>query len=392
MTTRRSFIKTLAIASAGFVFTPKGWILKSAVAATLDPAAHPKFIKPLPIPQKIDATSAVAIQKMQNGIGLTAIMQETKQKLGLFDASGVELETNVWGYQIEGANLTYPGATLVTQSNKPVFIKWENNLYSGLKQPLEMTHLLPVDTTIHHAMNQSMPIGIPTVTHLHGANVEANSDCYPEAWFTNHYAETGPTFVKQTYEYANTQEATTLWYHDHTLGITRLNVYAGLVGFYFIRDDNEKALVQNNVLPSELHDIEMVVQDKMFTTDGQLFFPSDNPDIAPVNPLTGLPFLPLPAGPTILAEFFGDVILVNGMAWPTLEVEPRKYRFRLLNGSDSRFYKLRLDNNMSFLQVGSDQGLLSSAVNLNELLLAPGERAELVFDFGAYENTEIIMQ
>jgi spore coat protein A, manganese oxidase len=394
MTTRRSFMKAMAITSAGFVFSPKGWLINSAFAQTplLDPVAHPKFIKPLPIPQRIDTTSTAAVAKMKQGVGLSAVIQETKQKLGLFDAAGVELETNVWGYKIEGANLSYPGATLIAHQNNPALVRWDNQLISGTNLTVDQAHLLPFDTTMHHAMNMSEPIGIPTVVHLHGAHTEADSDGDPEAWFTNNYAETGAAFTKQTYKYDNDQEAATLWYHDHALGMTRLNVYAGLAGFYLIRDDNEKAHIKNGVLPSDPYEIEMVIQDKMFTADGQLFFPATNPDIEPINPLTGNPYDPLPTANSAIAEFFGDVILVNGMAWPVLDVEPRKYRFRLLNGSDSRFYKLKLDNNMPFLQIGLDQGFISAALNVSELLIMPGERVDLVLDFSAMANTEIVMQ
>lgn len=385
--TRRRFLQTSAIAGAGFVLTPWGWAIKTASAQTvlLDAAGQPKFVSPLPMPKRVDTTT---------GKVLKAKIKETKQKLGLFDANGKALKTEVWGYKLKGAKLTYPGATLVAQRDSPASVKWENKIkeFQQDKAPWD-THLLPVDTSTHLASPQKLPkAGIPTVPHLHGGHTESASDGLPEAWFTKKFKETGPTFVKETYRYDNDQEAATLWYHDHALGITRLNVYAGLAGFYLLRDDNENQLIADRVLPSEPYEKEIVIQDRMFTAEGQLFLPSDNPEIVPTNPLTGEPFLPLSGGPSIIAEFFGDFILVNGMAWPVLDVEPRKYRFRLLNGSDSRFYVLKFDNGMQFLQIGTDQGLLPQPIGINELLIAPGERADFVIDFNGMDDAEVVLQ
>jgi spore coat protein A len=244
-----------------------------------------------------------------------------------------------------------------------------------------------VDPNIHIA--HPLKGGIPTVTHLHGGHTESASDGLPEAWFTQRFKEAGPQFVKKTYYYDNDQESATLWYHDHALGITRLNVYAGLAGFYLLRDENENALIDGGVLPGGPYEIEVVIQDRMFTEDGQLFYPSEDPEIEPG-------FDPLPEDPSAIAEFFGDFILVNGVAWPMLEVEPRKYRLRLLNGSDSRFYVLEFRDDdtggaaQDFNQIGTDVGLLPSPVELDRLLIGPGERADVVVDFSSFaEGTEI---
>ncbi len=203
-----------------------------------------------------------------------------------------------------------------------------------------------------------------------------------------------------------------MWYHDHALGITRLNVYAGLAGFYLLRDDNEEKLISQNVLPGGDYEIEIVIQDRMFNQNGELFWPAYPGDPAYDDFITGegavLPFedFPYPApdggGPTALAEFFGNVILVNGKAWPKLEVEPRKYRFRLLNGSDSRFYVLEFRNSddeeydegtgHSFLQIGTDDGLLARPVALNQLLIAPGERMDLVVDFTGFDGESLYLR
>ena len=168
------------------------------------------------------------------------------------------------------------------------------------------------------------------MVHLHGAKVQPDSDGYPEAWFTNGFQTTGPFFENRVYHYPNDQQATTLWYHDHALGTTRLNVITGLAGFYLIRDNDEDALN----LPSGDFEIPLMIQDRAFNDDGSLFYPLQDLDEPPTND-TEIP-------PVWVPEFFGDTVLVNGKVWPFLEVEPRKYRFRILNASNARFYHLTL--------------------------------------------------
>jgi FtsP/CotA-like multicopper oxidase with cupredoxin domain len=212
--------------------------------------------------------------------------------------------------------------------------------------------------------------------------------------------EGGHAAMTNLYRYPNTQEAATLWYHDHALGATRLNVYAGMAGFYFLRDDAEDAIqlpgwsgdnqVQevNRVtgLPQGdpyLPEIEIAIQDRMFDQNGQLYFPAvgDNPMDHPF-------WVP---------EFLGDIITVNGKTWPYLSVAPRKYRLRLLNGSNARFYELWLQdlatgvNGPKIYQIGTDGGLLDTPAVIDpalggKLLIGPGERVDLVIDFGSVAN------
>ena len=203
--------------------------------------------------------------------------------------------------------------------------------------------------------------------HLHGGLVSPASDGYPEAWV--------PPGESATYYYPNEQPAATLWYHDHTLGITRLNIVAGLAGFYLIRDSIEDELN----LPKGEYEIPLLIQDRTFNADGSLFYPTkgeDDPEIPPV-------WVP---------EFFGDTVLVNGKVWPFLEVEPRKYRFRFLNGSNSRFYRLSLDSGQYFYQIGTDGGFLPSPVQVKKLLIAPAERADVIIDFTGFpQGTQILL-
>jgi spore coat protein A len=361
---------TSTISSRGFgslhIDKLEGRVLLAAVPALLDPLTQPKFVNPLPLP-------AVLQPAKPGGMSYQVSVTQFKQDLGLINpASGKPMVTTVWGY-----NGSYPGPTIEAQTGTPVSVKWINDLVDAKKKALP--HLLPVDTTVHWAMPMNWPVsGVPIVTHLHGGHVAADSDGNPEAWFTPGFKQKGPDWSQQTFTYANDQQAATLWYHDHALGITRLNVYAGLAGFYLLRDANEASLD----LPGGNYEIPLAIQDRMFTADGQLYYPSTDP----ANPAA-------PA-PTILPEFFGNFIVVNGKTWPVLDVEPRKYRLRMLNGSDSRFYSFYLSSGQQFFQIGSDQGLLNAPVALNQLTLGPGERADVVLDFSdpALWNSTIVLK
>ncbi|HET7325160.1 MAG TPA: multicopper oxidase domain-containing protein, partial [Halococcus sp.] len=165
--------------------------------------------------------------------------------------------TTVWGYDGQ-----YPGPTIEAQQGEPIYVRWLNKLPDD--------HLLPVDTTIHSGMIPYDSTGVRVVTHLHGGNIEVESDGNPHAWFTRDFQETGPEFEKKDYYYVNDQPPATLWYHDHSLGSTRLNVYAGLAGFYLIRNEHEQDLD----LPEGEYEIPLVLQDRSFNEDGSLFYPT----------------------------------------------------------------------------------------------------------------------
>src|SRR6202161_2553738 len=162
-----------------------------------------------------------------------------------------------------------------------------------------------------------------------------------------------------------------LWYHDHAMGINRLNIYAGMFGQFLIRDDFEDALN----LPKGAFEIPLVIYDRLLKQDGQLDYPVSGDPARPWVP-----------------EVFGDVMLVNGKAFPFLNVEPRKYRFRVLNASNGRFLHLSLSEGQTFHQIGTDQGLLQAPVRLERSLLAPGERSDLVIDFSANAGQQILLQ
>jgi spore coat protein A, manganese oxidase len=257
------------------------------------------------------------------------------------------MATRMWG--IAGSS---PGPTLETGSDEGLLVEWVNQLPGK--------HFLPIDHSIHGA-EASLP-EVRAVIHLHGGRVPSESDGYPEGWYVP-----GKSAI---YYYPNHQDAAMLWYHDHTLGINRLNVYAGLVGTYVVRDRVEESLN----LPHGKYEVPLLISDRMLDQQGQLYYPvSDNPQ-----------------SPWI-SELFGDAMLVNGKLFPYLEVEPRKYRFRLLNVANSRFFHLAFSNGQIFHQIGTDQGLLPAPVALKDLQLAPGERADLVVDFAGQGGAEIVL-
>jgi spore coat protein A len=259
--------------------------------------------------------------------------------------------TEVWGY---GGR--YPGPTFEATTDETVIVRWENRL--------PRRHLFPVDRQIHGAMPPAPEVR--TVTHLHGASTGSEHDGLPERWFTPGQSA--------TYFYPNHQHAATLWYHDHALGITRLNNYAGLSGFYLLRDQQERQLD----LPRGDFEICLLLQDRTLDDKAQLLY----------NP-TAEDGSPMPQG-VWGPEFFGQLPVVNGAIYPYLDVEPRAYRLRILNASNSRFFHLNFNlaktpqeipRFVPFTQIGSDGGLLPKPAKLEKILLAPAERADLIIDF-----------
>jgi spore coat protein A len=250
--------------------------------------------------------------------------------------------TRVWGFD-DGTGPRTPGPTIEARRGVPVRVTWRNDLRDA-SGALRTTHLLPVDTCVHGADGAAR-----TVIHLHGGHVPASSDGYPEATLLPGQSV--------DYDYPNAQLPATLFYHDHAMGITRLNVYAGLAGVYLLRDDVEEALG----LPSGEYELALVLQDRTLRADGSLVYPAEWMD-----------------------HFLGEVALVNGVVWPVLEVKRGKYRFRLVNGAGTRTFTLSLSDGAPLVVLGSDGGLLPAPVTVTSLSLAPGERADVVVDFAGY--------
>jgi spore coat protein A len=269
--------------------------------------------------------------------------------------------TKLWGY--EGH---YPGPTFEALQNRTVVVQWENHLPTH--------HIFAIDPHLHGAMPPAPPVR--TVPHLHGSRTRSISDGLPEKWFTP-----GKSAV---YTYPNEQPAATLWYHDHAVGITRLNVYAGMSGFYLLRDDQERSMN----LPSGDYELPLLLQDRTLDDQGQLVYSPTHDD--------GVKLPPGVWGP----EFFGDLPVVNGAIYPYMEVEPRSYRLRLLNGCNSRFLHLSLNlaksptdipQLVTFHQIGTDGGFLPKPAATNALLLGPAERADLVVDFSTLEGKTVTL-
>jgi len=360
----------------------------------LNPNTIPKYVNQLAVPPVYEPTviKDPITGKVKSRNYQVTISEFTQQIL----PAGFP-KTTVWGYgskvrDPETGDIipdfkSAPGPTFEVKRYIPINVQWVNNL--TVSQPLA------VDPTIHWANPNNMPMPmppfqpfppgyplaqspVPIVTHLHGGETEPSSDGYPEAWFTAGEAITGPDYIKSRYHYANEQEPTTLWYHDHALGITRLNVYMGLAGFYLLRDPDNPLDGKHSKLPRGKYEIPLAIQDRSFLDDGSLAFPNTgvNPDIHPY-------WRP---------SFIGNTIIVNGKVWPNLNVEPRQYRFRILNGSNTRFYNLAFSNQMPFMQIGTDGGYLPKPVQLVSLLISPGERADILVDFSQLSpGTQVVL-
>jgi FtsP/CotA-like multicopper oxidase with cupredoxin domain len=321
--------------------------------------------------------------------------------------------TTVWGYggqakdAVTGAPLGFvrnaPAGTFEAQKGKEVEVKWVNDLTGP--------NLYAVDPTLHWAspnascmlMDQALGIlpsyppgfigtnnqfgcnaqsPVPTVVHLHGAEVQSTSDGGPDQWFTASGIHGKDYFTaKKTdknaaiYEYPNTQPPTTLFYHDHALGMTRINVFSGLVGFYLLRDPGKEP----NLTADKKYEIPLAIQDRIFQANDNLpywnrgdfyFYPEGNS---------------VADHPYWQPEYFGNTIMVNGLIWPKMNVDQTRYRLRMVDGSNARFYEIHfIDNNnnpVQFYQVGTDGGYMPHPVPLTKLLIAPGERADIVIDF-----------
>jgi spore coat protein A len=248
---------------------------------------------------------------------------------------------------------TFPGPTIEVQTGQPIMVEWANEL--------PHKHFLPIDHHLHGA-EASLP-EVRAVVHVHGARVPAASDGYPETWYTPGNSRTS--------FYPNHQDGAMLWYHDHTMGINRLNIFAGLFGVYVVRDRFERELS----LPGGEYEIPLVLCDRAFDQAGQLDYP--------VSSRQGAPWIP---------EFAGGAFLVNGKLLPFAEVEARKYRLRILNASNARFFNLSLENGQELEQIGSDQGLLPKAVAMKVVRLAPGERADVIVDFARCRGERIVVR
>ena len=486
---------------------------------TIDPLSIPKYVTPLVIPpvMKNSGTAnnyAIAVRQFKQQILPGGIWNSINGRSDAFPA------TTVWSYgpnsdplpdsqalgggagiaPAANSQFNYPAYTLETRADTQVKVRWINDLVDGNGNYLP--HLLTVDQTLHWAnprqecadgVPRSNCMGmdpkpyagpVPIITHVHGAHVAGHSDGYPEAWWLPAaknipagYARSGSLFDDSTgnnpgnlgfadFLYRNDQPATTLWYHDHTLGMTRNNVYAGPAGFWLIRgnhtpptgggsavldavDDSGTSPLNDGVLPgpapvaensvlalntpgntvrNAIREIPIVIQDRSFNADGSLFYPTNRAFFEGIDPADlRIKFAPdSDIGPTWNPEAFFNVIVVNGVSWPTLDVAKAKYRFRLLNGCNSRFLNLamfvvnpatgRIDKTreVPFYIIGTEQGALPKVVKISTgyatqlpgngtvpaavaapdpdqaLLMALAERADVIVDFAGFADGTIV--
>ena len=452
MLTRRDFLKSAASTSAGVMIAPDlimriGYTGRPFLAAipvaggNLDPTLIQKYVTPLVKPPAMPKSRGSNRNKHKYKI---AMRQFDQQILPPGNP-----KTTVWSYGsvdypgmvgVGDGTFYYPALTIEAEADKTVQVQWINDLVDGNGNFLP--HLLPIDQTLHWA---NPPGGtadrdrrgsdpnryqgpVPMVTHVHGAHTTEDSDGYPEAWYLPNaanipggYATTG-TFYDYyktkyghgwtpglaTFKYPNDQPATTLWYHDHTLGMTRANVYAGPAGFWLIRGGPHDAdlgyrapKAGEDPFDDKYTEIPIVIQDRSFNSDGSLFYPDNRAFFEGLDPADlQIPFTPDPGcdgepsdvAPIWNPEFFGNTMVVNGSTWPSLTVKRRRYRFRFLNGCNSRFLILEASNGMAFHQIGGDQGFLPAPVALDSLLLAPAERADVIMDFSNVpEGTEVVL-
>ena len=425
---------------------------------TLDPILVPKYATPLLIPPVMPKAGTI---KQTGGKQVDYYEISMKQFSQQILPAGWPA-TTVWGYgavksESKGGLLLHnaPSLTIEAKWNRPVRVKWINDLKDASGNYLP--HLLPVGPTLHWANPPQTTCDdgtehtdcrptftttpgpytgpVPMVTHVHGmAGVGDESDGYAEAWYLPAagnipagYATEGTWYNyfkgkaegkgylapgkaawepgTAVFQYPNSQRASTIWYHDHTLGMTRVNVYAGPAGFWIIRGGpaGDTAVLDSRtgtpaVLPSPApkendkfppnktyYEIPIAIQDRSFNEDGSLFYPATRDFF---DGITG-PYIPdTDISPTWNPEFFGNMIMVNGNTWPFQNVEQRRYRYRFLNGCQSRFLILDFSNipGVEVWQIGNEGGFLAAPVNLialngGKLLMGPAERADVIVDF-----------
>lgn len=451
MVTRRTFLKYTASGTALtlFGFDPLSGLFKAygqIPGGTLAPNDIPKYQTPLLIPPVMPAAGKVVLPGGRPATYYEISLRQFNQQIL---PAPLDM-TTVWGYgpvaaAKKKALLAHnaPSFTIEAQWNEPVRVKWINDLVDADGKFLK--HLLPVDPSIHWANPPGGPGGtdmkpsftetpgryegpVPMVTHLHGAiGVGDESDGYAEAWVLPNAidipegyatggkwrdffaakaeaqfgASWGPGYTVS--HYPNDNRASTIWYHDHAMGMTRLNVYAGPAGFYILRGGptgDGSVLDSRSGTPAVLpgpapregdqfppnkayHEIPLALQDRSFNSDGSLFYPDTR---AFFDDITG-PYIPTTDLPPIWnPEFFGNTLIVNGNTWPYLNVDQSRYRFRILNGCQSRFLILDFSaiTGVDVWVIGNDGGFLTAPAHLTakRLLIAPAERYDIIVDFG----------
>jgi spore coat protein A len=447
--TRKQLLQYGAAAGAS-MYLPLRFGLPIAYAqvpgGTLPPGDITKYVTPLVIPPAMPRTSVLQQGRGRPVSYYEIAVRQFSQHI-LPQSMGLP-STKVWSYGSVNhpGTFNYPAFTIEARWQTPIRVKWMNQLVDANGNYLP--HLLPVDQTLHWAnppggidgrdsrgLDPTRYMGpVPIVTHLHGGHSGQESDGFAEAWYlpaannipsgnatVGSYYDTFRAQAESLYgqawtpgsavfQYDNNQAATTMWYHDHSLGMTRSNVYAGPAGFYVLRGGPGDGVVGTLPGPAPqmgdppgmtYYEIPIAIQDRSFNADGSLFYPGTRAFFEELDPdQLQIPFIPDQAcsGPSDISpifnpEFFGNTMVVNGKTWPYLEVEQRRYRFRFLNGCNSRFLILKMSNDLPFWQIGAEGGFLPAPVQLDRLLMGLAERADVIVDFtNVPVGTEIILQ
>ncbi|MCL2395947.1 MAG: twin-arginine translocation signal domain-containing protein, partial [Acidimicrobiaceae bacterium] len=412
--TRRQFLKIGGVvgggAALGAVLPPQIMhALASAVKpqTQLDATTLEQFVTPLPtfVGNRLDsATYTSSIQEFQQMVLPASFYAGLK--------SPFNKGTFLWGHNNHtngSGKPSWPGRTVIAHRHTPTTITYQNNL--PLPGNSQVEPLLTMDQTLNWANPENLPASgtpyqgvIPTVTHLHGNEVPSAFDGTSQQWFTQTgihgkgYETLRPTASNAAiYQYVNTQQANTMMFHPHERGITRTQVYAGLVSHYWLRDEFDTGLANNPLgLPTDPYEVELTLQDREFDTNGQLFYPFSGGGDPNVHPFW-------------LDSFFASIICVNGVSWPFMEVQPRRYRFRILNFANMRWFQLALQNAKTgaagppIWQIGTDGGLLDKPVKLSanpndnniiggtKLLLGTTERADVIVDFSGFAGQTLTL-
>jgi spore coat protein A len=344
---RRRFLEYSMGTGAVVAFAPAVGVLGSAAtssASTVGPTLE-KFVQPLPLPGR---GLVVARPTGSNHYSFTQRQIERTLHPAL-------PKTPIWAYD-DGTGLAGQagsfGMVVPATSGTPLTVDFTHGL------PATYPAWIPVDTRLTPGNTRDVRV----MTHLHGGFVAADSDGNPAV--TPLGFGRGQTQRVYYPNQAPQNAATLMWFHDHGLGTTRLNVFAGLAAAYVIRDANDTGGEPNPIgIPGGAYEIPLVIQDRQFNADGTFrYSTSDIDDV------------------TWIGEYFGDVMLVNGLVWPYLEVEPRMYRFRILNGCNSRILDLGLSGPRMW-QIGAEGGMWDKPVPVKALVLAPAERADVIVDF-----------
>jgi spore coat protein A len=405
MSYRKFLSVLLLLVFLGFMSTSGAWASALVPQTPVPGKSLTKYLNPLPFfaGARVDGTTpyTVTYEEFQQTGDLSLAPLYT----GFLPNGEAVTGTLVWGYNVDGSGALWPGFTVAAQRGTPTVVTYENTL------PLNslLQAYLTIDQTLHWANPLGLPMNAPgrfapyvgpppVVAHLHGGEDASAFDGGPDQWFTPLRNPADPTSAIQgsgyksiggvnsnqaKYNYVNNQEPATLWFHEHVLGATRINVYAGLAAYYLLRGNGDDGSGGTNKLPDSAHEVEVVIQDRMFDTQGQLFFPD-----------VGLN----PEHPFWVPEFVGDTITVNGKVWPTLTVDPRRYRFRFLEGSNARFYNLSFERVggkkkavPTFWVIGTDGGFLDNPVSTPTLLYAPGERYDVIVDFTNFAGQTFLL-